>query len=133
MWAKRPLFHFPAHWNQNRFNIFLELSCFRELAANAGLDVAKDLADVEHYQGLAREDEDGQAQTVLSHVHLMNRDYEAALAAQSGCHAVIASGRRPAVIEEILNGKPLGTCFVARGGYKDLVRQRGGPGRAGLR
>jgi len=32
-------------------------------------------------QAAAKEDCDGQAQTVLSHVHLLNRDYEAALAA----------------------------------------------------
>lgn len=32
-------------------------------------------------EAVDKEDADGQAQTVLSHVHLMNRDYEAALAA----------------------------------------------------
>jgi tetratricopeptide (TPR) repeat protein len=32
-------------------------------------------------QAVTREDADGQAQTVLSHVHLLNRDYDAALAA----------------------------------------------------
>jgi TolB-like protein len=41
----------------------------------------KELARRWAEEAAAKEDTDGQAQTVLSHVHLMNRDYDAALAA----------------------------------------------------
>jgi len=41
----------------------------------------KELARRWAEEAAAKEDADGQAQTVLSHVHLMDRDYEAALAA----------------------------------------------------
>ncbi len=40
----------------------------------------------------------------------------ATIAARSGCHAVIASGRRPGVLDRVLAGEEEGTLFPARSG-----------------
>lgn len=64
----------------------------------------------------------GGAASAASRGGMRSKAEAAAIAQRAGCHAVIASGRRPEVVEQVLRGDEVGTWFPAGAGLP--ARQR---------